>query len=165
MPTIQEVAIVLAKPKRLVREMRWSAKPGRNDTGWYLYESALEEVQVGTTVNAFVRCQWRLGSAPFPDKYNLAIIMGEDRVYAWDIDRTEMHRNPSGSRPYSGRTIEGSQEHTWTEVGYGYTEPLKLEKEDIGDAWPLFCKKVNIVQNNGYTDPDSSRWQPELDLR
>lgn len=102
MPTVAEVDALVRTPKRLVRTMRWAARPGREEIGWRLFESALEDTGSGIALpGALLRAQWRRGTLPYPEKYSLALFLAEQRVYAWDVDRLGRHNNDVGQgRPY-----------------------------------------------------------------
>jgi len=164
MPTVAEVDALIGTPKRLVRTMRWAARPGREEIGWRLFESAIEDKGLGIVLpGALLRAQWRRGTFPYPEKYSLGLFLAEQRVYAWDVDRLGRHNNDVGQgRSYFRQRISGPHEHIWTEDGYGYCEPLQLDDEDIDAAWPLFCKRVNIVDNAAFGDPDPTRKQLPL---
>lgn len=164
MPTVAEVDGILGTPKRLVRTMHWAPRPGREESGWRLFVSALEDINSGIVLpGALLRAQWRRGTLPFPEKFNFALVLAEQRVYAWDVDRLERHNNEVGrGLPFFGKRIDGSQEHIWTEDGYGYCEPLRLGDEEIEAVWPVFCKRVKIVENFTFVDPDPNRKQLRL---
>lgn len=158
MLTVAEVAAILAKEKKLVRRPpQWKKKINHNVVGFLQYHSALEMDGV-IQEDLFLSGAWRAGDGVKPERFCLAILACNDRVYAWDVDSAQQHINNNAGvgRPFFGKRIKGPHEHTWSDEGYGYVEPLTLLSYDVCKVWDAFLLAAKIVPEP-CVDPDAGR--------
>ncbi len=111
----------------------------------------------------FVICQWRKQQKAIPEQWTFSLFYREHRIYAIDVQPTLMHMNNFGKgRPFYKQLIGGVHEHTWSEDGHGYAEPIDLPQAEPHIMWRVFLKKA-AIGNADFSHPDHN--QPELDLR
>jgi hypothetical protein len=153
-PDVRSVQQVLAVRKKLVSgSPSWKRKP--NHSAVLHYRSALE-INGVSPQNLFLDATWRATDGVRPDRFCLSILWCDQRVYAWDVDRAQAHRNQVGvGRPLYQHRIVGHHEHTWSDDGYGYVELLTLNSEDACDVWDLFLVHAGIYPER-CTHPISS---------
>lgn len=156
--TVAEVDQLLATPKIVVREMAWVQRLSKHDPQWYEFVSALNMngvVQEGLQL----RCLWKSRVSSSPPKFNFAVFVDADRVYAIDVGPHSRHKNDKAGRgrTYWQQRIDGHQEHLWSSEGYGYAEPLTLnEMDDIVTAWAVFSARAKISLSGNFVHPDVS---------
>lgn len=158
MLTVAEATQFLIVPKRVVLAMDWRPGLSKRDVQWSKWDAALlvdGSVPEGTRVVL----QWRpsLGSAPC--KMNLSLLYREQRVYGIDFDDSGRHTNKIGKgRPFYRKMIDTpAHEHTWSEEGYGYAEPLDPSPDSAAELFALFCNKTNLSADGGYKPPPSQQ--------
>lgn len=157
MPTRAEVDTFLNAPKRTATQVTWRPGLSKKDVQWYRWESAVELNGVfpeGTRVIV----QWRPSVGSAQEKINCGIFYRNERVYALDVDQDGQHTNKvGGGRPLYGQRIgPGTHEHTWSEDGYGYAEPI----DDFAAFQYLFahfCEKTNLKVEGGFKSPPSEQ--------
>lgn len=143
---------MLAEPKRLARQMRWSPKLSRPLPQWLQFDSGVE-LSGEAPEHLKVRCQWRPSMLSRPPHFFCGLYLNDLRVYAIDVQPDQRHKNPKlAGKPYSGRMIAGIHEHQWTELGDRYAEPID-DLKDHAAAWLLFCQRTGI-QGAPFVDPD-----------
>ncbi|MDK9713893.1 MAG: hypothetical protein OEL86_07205 [Sulfuritalea sp.] len=81
-----------------------------------------------------------------------------ERVYAIDFEPDGQHTNKVGKgRPYFGKRFgPGTHEHTWSDEGYGYMEPI-TDFKDFPALFEHFCTKTNLEVVGGYRPPPSQQ--------
>jgi hypothetical protein len=158
-PSLATVSAFIANKKKLVRAMSWAMKPNRKDGGWYEFKSAVADAKTGVIFeNVYVSAQWRPALGHRPAVFNLNLLLDTERVYAIDIQPLDMHKNNVGvGRPYYKKHISGIHEHTWSNDGYGYAEPISsIDTNNQRGFWELFLNKANIEPNGNFVHPDSA---------
>lgn len=124
------------------RPPRWRPKP--NHPELLHYRSALEISGIAPE-GLFLEGTWRDSDGLRPERFCLSIFWCNERVFAWDVDRSQAHRNLKGmGRPLYLQRVVGHHEHTWSDDGYGYVEPLSLDSDEACDVWGLFLVKAGI---------------------
>lgn len=157
MLSVAEAAALLSDPKKLVRKPPvWKPKPNHSVTGFLQFRSALE---VGGVVrqDLCLDGSWRPGDGVRPERFCLAVRVANNRLFAWDVDAAQQHPNQKGiGRPWYRQRIRRHHEHTWSDEGYGYVEPLQLMSYDVCDVWNAFLVAANIL-SEPCVDPDAGR--------
>ena len=156
MTTSPDIDAFVAAEKNTVVSMNWREKLTKNDPQWWEYVSAVEiDGVVVEDVQLIV--QWRLGIGAAGDKYNCGLLYQSKRVYAIDFDLDGRHTNKVGK----GRTLyrkligPGTHEHTWSEDGYGYAEPISPDFSDFSALFDYFCQKSNLIVDGHFKSPPS----------
>lgn len=158
MTTRAEIEAFMATSKIAVASMSWREKLTKSDPQWWEYVSAIEIDGVVAEDVQFV-VQWRPGAGAAGDKYNCGLLYRSDRVYAVDFDMDGQHTNKVGK----GRTLykkqigPGTHEHTWSEDGYGYAEPILPDFPDLSALFDYFCQKANLNVRSGFRSPPSTQ--------
>lgn len=152
----------MAAPKRAVARMAWRHGLTKKDVQWQQWESAVELDGVVPTGTRII-LQWRSATGAALEKYGCGLLYRNERVYAVDHDPNSQHTNKVGKgRPYHGQRIgPGTHEHTWSEDGMGYAEPLP-DFTDFSALFRYFCDKANLRVEGGFEPPSSE--QLTLDL-
>lgn len=158
MTTRAEIEAFMAAQKSAVAPMNWREKLMKKDPQWWEYVSAVEiDGVVIEDVQLIV--QWRLSVGAAGNKYNCGLLYRSDRVYAVDFDPDGQHTNKVGKgRPlYRKRIGPGTHEHTWSEDGYGYAEPISPDFSDFSALFDYFCQKANLNVRSGFKSPPSTQ--------
>ena len=129
----------------------------KKDPQWWEYVSAVELDGVVVEDVQFI-VQWRLGVGAAGDKYNCGLVCRGDRVYAVDFDPDGQHTNNCGKGRalYRKRFGPGTHEHTWSEDGYGYAEPILPDFSNFSALFDYFCQKCVLTVEGGFKSPPSS---------
>ena len=134
----------------------------KKDPQWWEYVSAIEVDGVVVEDVRFI-VQWRPSVGAAGDKYNCGLLYPNyrndrsDRIYAVDFDPDGQHTNKVGK----GRALHrkqlgpGTHEHTWSEDGYGYAEPILPNFSDFSALFDYFCQKANLTVEGGFKSPPS----------
>ena len=160
MLTVADVDLFLTAPKTAVSAIDW--RPGllkRTDVQWWDWDCAIETSgAVPEGVRIILRWRPAVGAASV--KYNCGLLYRNERVYAIDFDPDGQHTNNAGmGRPhYHQRIGPGTHEHTWSEDGGGYAEPL----QDFAHLFEYFCTKATLQVEGGFRRPPGQ--QLPLDL-
>ncbi len=145
-----------AAEKYAVAVMNWREKQSKKDPQWWEYVTALE---VGGIVieDAELRIQWRGAKGASSDKYNCGLIYRGLRVYAVDFDPDGQHTNKVGKgRPWFGKRFgPGTHEHSWSDDGAGYAEPIEPDFGSLKALFEFFCQRAKLKILNGYVSPPS----------
>lgn len=158
MPTRTEIEAFMAAKKSTVSSMNWREKLSKQDPQWWEYVSAVEIDGVVLEDVRFI-VQWRLSEGAAGEKYNCGLLYRSDRVYAVDFEPDGQHTNKAGKgRPmYRKRIGPGTHEHTWSEDGYGYAEPILPDFPDFSALFNYFCQKANLNVLSGFKSPPSTQ--------
>lgn len=133
MPSVQEVAAILAEPKRTVRVMEWIPKRTVREPQWTEFVSACR-IQNEIREDVMFIAQYRPARAivngratiKIAEVFNAAILVGPHRIAA--LDTVDIpHKNLRGiGLPYYKKLLSGrTHRHIWTSEGYGYAEPVE----------------------------------------
>ena len=156
MPTKAEIDAFLVAEKRAVAPMDWREKLTKKEPQWWEYVSAVEIHGVVVEDVQFI-VQWRPGMGAAGDKYNCGLLYRSERIYAVDLDPDSQHTNKvgKGRELYRLRIGPGTHEHTWSEDGYGYAEPISPGFPDLLALFDYFCQRANLTVENGFKLPPS----------
>lgn len=156
MPTKAEIDAFFLAEKRAVAPMNWREKPMKKDPQWWEYVSGVEIEGVVVEDVQFI-VQWRLGVGAAGDKYNCGLLYESERIYAVDFDPDGQHTNKvgKGRALYRQRIGPGTHEHTWSEDGYGYAEPIAPDFPDLSALFDYFCQRANLTVGSGFKSPPS----------
>ena len=138
--------------------MAWVKKLNHSDPVWYEYRCALDYIDdpTETPEGLMVVCQWKRKDGLKPETWNCGLFFNGGRIYGIDSNELQRHTNKAGAgRPYFRRTIDGIHEHTWSEEGYGYVEPLALVPVDGSAVWKAFVARAGIA-DPGFVHPDKA---------
>ena len=162
MLTVADVHLFLNAQKRAVSVLDWRPGLSKKDTLWWSWDCAIE---TGGTVpeGARIIMQCRQGIGAASTKYSCGLLYRTERVYAIDFDPDGQHTNKVGlGRPYYGKRFgPGTHEHTWSEDGAGYAEPI----QDFADFALLFahvCANAMVRVDGGFKPPPSQQLSLEL---
>ena len=158
MTTRAEIEAFMAAPKSAVASMNWREKLTKSDPQWWEYVSAIEiDGVVVEDVRLIV--QWRLGVGAAADKYNCGLLYQRDRIYAVDFDPDGQHTNKvgKGRALYRKQIGSGTHEHTWSEDGCGYAEPISPDFPNFSLLFDYFCQKANLNVGSGFKSPPSTQ--------
>lgn len=158
MLTVAEANQFLSIPKRAVSAMDWRPGLSKKEVQWWKWDAALL-VDGSVPEGARVILQWRPAVCSAPCKMNLSLLYREQRIYGIDFDETSRHTNKTGKgRPYYRKMINTpAHEHTWSEDGYGYVEPLEPAPGSAAELFGLFCRETNLVLDGGFKPPPSQQ--------
>lgn len=142
--------------KMAVAAMNWREKLSKKDPQWWEYVSALE-VNGVVLEDAELRIQWRSAKGASSDKYNCGLIFRGLRVYAVDFDPDGQHTNKVGKgRPwYRKRFGPGTHEHTWSNDGEGYAEPIVPNFDSLQSLFEYFSQRAKLSLPGGFVLPPS----------
>lgn len=158
MLSVAEATEFLNVPKRAVSAMDWRPGLSKKDVQWWKWDAALM-IDGSVPEGSRVILQWRpaMGSAPW--KMNLSLLYREQRIYGIDFDEVGRHTNLVGmGRPYYRKRIDPpAHEHTWSEDGYGYAEPLGSTLASPAELFEYFCMQTNLVLDGGFKSPPSQQ--------
>lgn len=149
----------MAAAKKSVAPMNWREKLTKKNPQWWEYVSAVEIDGVVVEDVQFI-VQWRPSAgATSGDKYNCGLIYNGERIYAIDFDLDGQHTNKvgKGRALYRKRIGSGTHEHTWSEDGYGYAEPISPDFTDLSTLFDYFCQKANLNVERGFKSPPSTQ--------
>ena len=161
MISLEVVNMILARPKSLVKDMVWSSRHGKIAFHWLTARMPVQfDDEEEIREQFFVSCQWRKKGSKIPEHWTFNLIYNDSRIYALHFQPSSIHENEVGKgRPYFGKEIDGIHEHTWSQEGDGYAEPVELPPDRPDVMWRMFLKRANI--NGGeFFHPDDN--QPEL---
>lgn len=135
--------------------MNWRERLSKKDPQWWEYVSAVE-VNGVVLEDAEFRAQWRPSNGAAQEKYNCAFLFHGLRVYAVDFEPDGQHTNKAGKgRPYYGQRIgPGTHEHSWSDDGEGYAEPMN-DFANLAALFDYFCEKSKLDVASGYVSPPS----------
>lgn len=158
MLTIAETDLFLSAPKRALSAIDWRPGISKKEAQWWRWDSAIE---VGGAVpeGSRVIVQWRPAIGSAPDKANFTLLYLDQRIYGIDLYAAGRHTNKAGKgRPLCGKVIDTIvQEHTWSDDGYGYVEPLNIGPVSLDELFGTFCNKTNLTVDGGYRPPPSQQ--------
>ncbi|WP_248322003.1 hypothetical protein [Caballeronia sp. Sq4a] len=164
--SVDEAQALIAMEKSTVRPMEWVAKKQVSNPQWVQYVSAcrIATADGGSEIreDLFFLTQFRarkieiVGGATieYEEQYNAAFMVGGERILAVDADSTP-HTNKVGrGLPWYKKRVPGRYHlHIWTEDGYGYTEPIFQELDDIELAISHFLPLANLNLLGGFVHP------------
>lgn len=138
--------------------MNWREKLMKRDPRWWEYVSAIE-IDGVVVEDAQFLVQWRPSVGSAGDKYNCGLLFRGDRVLAVDFDPDGRHTNKAGKGRalYREQIGPGTHEHTWSEDGYGYAEPISRNFPDLSALFEYFCQKANLIVESGFKSPPSTQ--------
>lgn len=117
----------------------------------------MSALEIGGAVieDAELRLQWRGAKGASRDKYNCALLFRGLRVYAVDFDPDGQHTNKAGEgRPwYRKRFGPGTHEHTWSDDGEGYAEPIEPDFASFNSLFEYFCQRAKLNVPGGFVAP------------
>lgn len=153
---LSAVQEVLARPKRLVRDMIWQKNRGRYASPDLVFQSAVQIAGGASIDGLMVLCRWQAQLPPLPVKYSFGLYW-DARIFAYDVDALDVH-NPRGfaGMPFDGVQVLGSHRHLWTDQGYGYVEPLD-DSPGMAALWEFFCIEAGVTGAEFYAPTDPSR--------
>lgn len=156
MTTRSEIEAFMAAAKNTVVRMNWREKLTKSDPQWWEYVSAVE-VDGVVVEDVQIIVQWRPSVGAAGDKYNCALLYRSDRVYAVDFDPDGQHTNKvgKGRALYRKQLGPGTHEHTWSEDGYGYAEPILPDFTNFSSLFDYFCQQANLTVESGFKSPPS----------
>lgn len=161
--TLAEALEVMARPKALNTDMRWTTVRGKMKFQWHqarmivLFSDAVEVPE-----GVYVHCQWYPRVKSIPERWNFSLLYEDERIYGIDVQPQSPHRNNIGKgRPLHKQLISGTHEHTWSEEGYGYAAPINVPLDQPHVIWQMFLSRANIAPGD-FFHPDDN--QPELEL-
>ena len=158
MTTKTEIEAFMAAKKSTVVSMNWREKLAKQNPQWWEYVSAIE-IDGVVVEDVQFRVQWRLSEGAAGEKYNCGLLYRSDRVYAVDFEPDGKHTNKDGKgRPlYKKQIGPGTHEHTWSEDGCGYAEPISPDFPDFSALFDYFCQKANLNVRSGFKSPPSTQ--------
>lgn len=157
MLTIADVDSFLNTPKRAVSAIDWRPGLSKKDVQWWAVDCAIEingMIPEGTRLIL----QWRPIVGAASEKLNCGLFYQNERVYAIDFDPDTKHTNKVGlgRAQYRQQFGPGTHEHTWSEEGYGYAEPLQ-DFADFAALFAYFCTKANLQIEGGFKRPPAQQ--------
>lgn len=158
MTTRTEIEAFMVAKKSAVAPMNWREKLMKSDPKWWEYVSAIEIDGVVVEDVRFI-VQWRLSEGAAGEKYNCGLLYRGDRIFAVDFEPDGKHTNKVGKgRPlYKKQIGPGTHEHTWSEDGYGYAEPISPDFPDFSALFDHFCQTINLNVQSGFKSPPSTQ--------
>lgn len=150
MSTRTEIDTFLTMTKRAVTPMDWRHGLTKKDVQWWKWESAIEldgVILEGTRVII----QWRPVVGAANEKYGCVLLYRNERVFGVDFHPDGQHTNKVGhGRPYFGKRIgPGTHEHSWSEDGDGYAEPIQ-DFQNFAALFSYFCDKTKLNVGGGF---------------
>lgn len=149
MLTVAEVQTVIKRQKQLVAPMAWAKKLNHTEPVWFEYRSALEfeDDPTETPEGLFIVCQWKRKEGSKPENWTFGLLYRNLRIYAIDVQPLASHKHEAGKgKPFHRLLIRGNHEHTWSEEGYGYAEPVNFLSTDGAAVWSEFQARAGIVE-------------------
>jgi hypothetical protein len=158
MLTVAQANQFLIVQKQAVSAMDWRPGLSKKDVQWWKWDTALM-IDGSVPEGARVILQWRPPVGAASGKMNLTLLYRELRVYGIDLDDAGRHSNKIGmGRPYWRKMIDTpAHEHTWSEEGYGYAEPLDHAPESPAEFFGRFCITTNLMLEGGFKPPPSQQ--------
>lgn len=157
MLALAEVNFFLSVKKSAISVIDWRPGISKKDAQWWKWDSAIE---VGGMVSEGTRIivQRRSATGAALEKFSCLLLYQTERVYSIDYAPDGQHTNKVGKgRPYYGMRIgPGTHEHTWSDEGDGYAEPIS-DFKDFATLFAHFCAKTNIEVAGGYRPPPSQQ--------
>ena len=157
MPTVADVDLFLSAPKSAVSAIEWRPTLSRKDVQWWGWDCAIE-IEGTVPEGTRIILQWRPIVGAASAKYSCGLLYRTDRVYAVDLDPEALHTNKVGlgRAQYRQRFGPGTHEHTWSEDGYGYAEPIQ-DFVDFAALFAYFCTKTTLKVEGGFRLPPSQQ--------
>ncbi len=158
MTTRSEIETFMAAKKSAVVSMNWREKLAKQSPQWWEYVSAIEiDGVVVEDVRLIV--QWRFSEGAAGEKYNCGLLYQGDRIFAVDFEPDGQHTNKvgKGRSLYRKQIGPGTHEHTWSEDGYGYAEPISPDFSSFSALFDYFCQKTNLNVQSGFKSPPSTQ--------
>lgn len=147
---------LLGQTKVILRPMSWTRGLGSPSPAFFQYDSsiALDTETLVAVEGMRVVCRYRPSINGKPEVLALSLLIENDRVYALDYGKWYRHVNNKGGRgrPMWGERFRGSQQHFWSDDGYGYAEPL-ADPANPEDAWRQFLTLGNFEANFPFVHP------------
>lgn len=162
--TLSEVQSVLSRQKFLTSDMVWSTRRGKLEWQWHEARIPLQFADEAEVREGFyVMCQWKRQCRSIPEQWKFAVFFNNERIYAIDVQLASMHTNDKAGRgrPLHLQDIGGIHEHTWSNEGYGYAEPIDVPVDKQEVIWKIFLRRAGISEAD-FFHPDNN--QPELRL-
>lgn len=155
---VAETDLFLSAQKRAISAIDWRPGLSKKDAQWWKWDSAIE-IDGTVPEGARVILQWRAAIGSAPEKMNLTLLYREQRIYGIDLDDAGRHTNKAGKgRPLYRQMIDSpAHEHTWSEDGYGYVEPLDPVPDSLAELFGYFCNKANLTVVGGFKPPPSQQ--------
>lgn len=161
--TLAEANEVMAREKVLNADLRWTTNKGKMQFQWFQSRTILlYSDEVAVPEDLYVHCQWFRRVKSIPERWNFSLFFEGERIYAIDVQPMSPHPNKVGKgRLLHKQTISGTHEHTWSQEGYGYAEPISVPLDRPEIMWKMFLKRANIAPRDFYHPDDN---EPELPL-
>ena len=157
MLTVADVDTFLNAPKSAVSALDWRPGLSKKDVQWWAWDCAIE-INGIVPEGARIILQWRPVVGAASEKLNCGLFYRNQRVYAIDFDPDTQHTNRVGlgRAQYRQRFGPGTHEHTWSEEGYGYAEPIQ-DFVDFAALFAYFCTKTTLQVEGGFRRPPSQQ--------
>lgn len=157
MLALADVSLFLSAKKNAISVIDWRPGISKKDAHWWKWDSAVE-VNGVVSEGTRIILQWRPAAGAALEKYSCGLLYRTERVYAIDFEPDGQHTNKVGKgRPYFGKRFgPGTHEHTWSDEGYGYMEPI-TDFKDFPALFEHFCTKTNLEVVGGYRPPPSQQ--------
>lgn len=161
--TLAEAEEVISRPKFLTQDMVWKGKHNKVKIDWLESRMLIQfsgEFEVPEQL--LVICEWKKRIGRRSEKWTFSLLYQDIRIYALDFHPDDSHKNNKGvGRKMYQSLFYGAHEHTYSEDGYGYAEPISLDPEKPGVMWEIFSKRAGIEKVD-FNHPDQG--EPELPL-
>ena len=152
--TVTEVNNLLYTKKATLVPMQWGKNPDRNCLE---YHTPIVDIANGEQMESVIlRATYPILPPELPINFSFSLFFNNQRIYAIDkVLPHKGHRNNKGKgRPLYQHRIEGSHEHTWSNDGGGYAEPLPdMETATHEQYWQYFATRTNIELTGTYRHP------------
>lgn len=158
MLTVADVDAFLNAPKTAVSAMDWRPGLSKKDVQWLDWYCAVEISGV-VPEGARIIVQYRPIVGAASEKLNCGLFFRNERVFAIDFNLDTQHSNKKAGqgRAYFGKRFgPGTHEHTWSEEGYGYAEPIQ-DFVDYTALFAYFCTKTTLQVEGGFRRPPSQQ--------
>ncbi len=161
---INLVSTLMRANKATVRHLIWENKKTYSNPQWVEFQTACR-VNNAVREDVFFIASYRAKKYEYDpehrggfvieqsEKFNAALMIGPNRVFAIDIDDTP-HTNKKGiGLPYFKKTIESRAHiHIWCGQGYGYAEPFE-DIDTVENLLDVFQARANLVIMGGIVHP------------
>ncbi len=161
MVTLAEAKEVISRPKLLIQHMVWKEKQNKVNIDWL--ESRMlvqfsDEFEVPEQL--LVICGWKKRQGRRSEMWTFSLLYQNERIYALDFHPDSSHKNHVGvGREMYLSLFYGAHEHTYSNEGYGYAEPISLQPDKPEVMWEIFSTRAGIEKAD-FNHPDQG--EPEL---
>jgi hypothetical protein len=153
--TLAEATKIMEREKTLFSKMEWATKRGKTEFAWSEAKITLQFAdELEVPEQFYLSCQWRPKGQNVPEMWTFGMIYQGDHLYAIHKHPLSKHTNHVGQgRPLFKKEVIGNHQHTWSEGGTGYIEPLNLP-DDPEIIWRMFLKRANIIGPADFCYPE-----------